>query len=69
PANSGPPIVQPPVEIVPHDLTAPPQPLDHDSEHGSASAWRLMQGSILLANIPGTEPEKPDSHHESKITP
>lgn len=72
----GSPITKPLVEFVPRVLSAPPQPIspppqpsDHDSEHSSASAWRLMSGSILLANIPGTEPEKTDSHHVTKITP
>ena len=52
-------------EIVPH-LNSQPPPIAEGPEKGSASAWRLMKGSILLANLPGAEAGKPDEHHAAK---
>jgi len=48
-------------EIVPH-LNSQPPPIGEAPEKGSASAWRLMKGSILLANLPGAEAGKPEEH-------
>ena len=39
-----------------------PEPIGEAPDHDSAAALRLMKGSILLANLPGAEPEK--SHSE-----
>jgi hypothetical protein len=55
------------VEVVPHEheMSTPPPAIGEGPERGSASAWRLMKGSILLANLPGAT-VKTDEHHLAK---
>jgi lipoprotein-anchoring transpeptidase ErfK/SrfK len=52
-----------PVETVPSEATGGlPPPIAESNEAGNAAAWRAMKGSILLANLPGTE--KPDDRRK-----
>lgn len=65
-----PPVQAPPAEAPPHEfISAPPPAVGEGPEHGSASAWRAMKGSILLANLPGAEKEKPEERHGEKTAP
>jgi len=58
------------IEIAPHGTSAPmPPAIAEGPERGSASAWRAMRGSILLANLPGAEPAKQDEHQSGKTAP
>jgi len=61
-----PPVEKTPVEVVPHEMSTPPAAIGEGPDHGSASAWRMMKGSILLANLPGAEREKPEERHAAK---
>ena len=45
-----------PTEALPHGMNAAPPAIGE--EGGSSNGWRLMKGSILLANLPGAEKEK-----------
>jgi hypothetical protein len=48
----------PPVETASRDASAPP-PVAEQSVSDNESAWRLMKGSILMANLPGADSGKP----------
>lgn len=67
PAEAKPAPSDKPAEPAPHDAT-PPQPvaIAEESERGSIAALRLMKGSILLANLPFVEREKPEEHRAGK---
>jgi hypothetical protein len=54
------------VEVAPHEMSTPLPAIGEGPERGSASAWRLMKGSILLANLPGAETGKVEERRAGK---
>ena len=65
------------IQVIPHETSAPlpaigeqwGQGLGHRPERVDTAALRAMKGSILLANLPGAEPEKPEDHRAAKTAP
>lgn len=65
-----PPVLKmPPIEVVPHEISAPPPPIGEEPERLNTAALHAMKGSILLANLPGAEPDKTEDHHFAKTAP